>query len=158
MKQNPQKITFKDKISSSEKKKNNWEVQPPKKKILIKVDINRIFEYSAIKNKAKPVDEYSTLYPETNSASASGRSNGARFVSASAEIKKMTNVGNSGIQYQIVDCFKMIVSKSKDSLHKMIVINNNPNEISYEIICAVERNAPKNEYFELLDQPEKIIP
>ena len=33
---------------------------------------------------------------ETNSASASGKSNGGRFVSASAEIKKITNIGKRG--------------------------------------------------------------
>ena len=31
-------------------------------------------------------------------------------------------------------------------------------EISYEIICAVDRNAPKNGYFELLDYPDNKIP
>ncbi len=41
-----------------------------------------------MKKKANPNPEYSTLYPETNSASASGKSNGGLFVSANAEIKK----------------------------------------------------------------------
>jgi hypothetical protein len=34
----------------------------------------------------------------------------------------------------------------------------NPIAISYEIIWAEERRAPKNEYFVLLDQPEQITP
>jgi hypothetical protein len=33
-----------------------------------------------------------------------------------------------------------------------------PNAISYEIIWAVERTAPKKAYLELLDQPAKTIP
>jgi len=44
--------------------------------------------YSAKKNIAKAIDEYSTLYPATISASASGKSNGALLVSAKTEIKK----------------------------------------------------------------------
>jgi hypothetical protein len=60
-----------------------------------------MFPYSPKKNNAKPIAEYSTLYPETNSASASGKSKGWRFVSAKAEILKTKNIGNNGIQYQI---------------------------------------------------------
>jgi hypothetical protein len=70
--------------------------QPPKNKIVIKVDINSILLYSPKKNIAKIIEEYSTLYPATNSASASGKSKGARFVSASIDIKKITAQGNNG--------------------------------------------------------------
>ena len=40
------------------------------------------------------------MKPATSSDSASTRSNGGRLVSASAETKKTTNIGNSGSQYQ----------------------------------------------------------
>ena len=40
------------------------------------------------------------MKPATSSDSASGRSNGGRLVSASAETKNTTNIGNSGSQYQ----------------------------------------------------------
>ena len=40
------------------------------------------------------------MKPATSSDSASGRSNGGRLVSASAETKKTMNIGNSGSQYQ----------------------------------------------------------
>jgi len=53
--------------------------------------------YSAKKNKAKPMLAYSTLKPETNSDSASGRSKGARFVSASIETNHIINKGKKGI-------------------------------------------------------------
>jgi hypothetical protein len=33
-----------------------------------------------------------------------------------------------------------------------------PIETSYEIICAAERNDPRNAYFELLAHPAIIIP
>jgi hypothetical protein len=54
-----------------------------------------ILPYSPKKNIAKIIDEYSTLYPATNSASASGKSNGARLVSATMDIKKRMNDGNN---------------------------------------------------------------
>jgi hypothetical protein len=47
----------------------------------------KIFKYSPKKKNAKGMDEYSTLYPATNSASASGKSNGALFVSIKIHIK-----------------------------------------------------------------------
>ena len=40
------------------------------------------------------------MKPATSSDSASTRSKGGRFVSASAEMKKMMNIGNSGMKYQ----------------------------------------------------------
>jgi hypothetical protein len=60
--------------------------QPPKKSIVVKLHIRIIFAYSPKKNRAKPIAEYSTLYPATNSASASGKSKGARLVSANIEM------------------------------------------------------------------------
>jgi len=71
---------------------------PPKKNKLVTVLIKIIFAYSPIKNRAKPTAEYSTLYPATNSASASGKSNGGLFVSANAEIKNNSAKGHKGMQ------------------------------------------------------------
>jgi hypothetical protein len=94
---------------------------PPKKKITNKLDINRIFAYSPKKNAANIIAEYSTLYPATNSASASGKSNGARFVSAKIEIKKIIEIGNKGKINQIVSfCIWIIVFKFNELLNKMI--------------------------------------
>ena len=70
--------------------------QPPKNKIEFNALINNILEYSPKENNANPIAEYSTLYPETNSASASGKSKGCRFVSASVVTKKIRKIGNSG--------------------------------------------------------------
>lgn len=74
--------------------------QPPRKNSALRPDLSIILLYSARKNRANPLAEYSTLYPETSSASASGRSKGCRFVSASVVIKKIINIGSSGAQYQ----------------------------------------------------------
>ena len=48
--------------------------------------ISSIFAYSPKKNKANVIAEYSTLYPETSSASASGKSKGCLLVSANIEM------------------------------------------------------------------------
>ena len=70
--------------------------QPPRNKTETKLLINNMLAYSPKKNKAKVIAEYSTLYPETNSASASGKSKGCRFVSASIEIQNIINIGSNG--------------------------------------------------------------
>jgi len=74
-------------------------------------EIKMILLYSARKNKANPIAEYSTLYPETNSASASGRSNGCLLVSAKAQIKNNTKIGNNGNAYQTVFWLSIIAEK-----------------------------------------------
>src|SRR5438105_2353230 len=74
--------------------------QPPRNKIVAIAHMVPIATYSARKNSRNGVDEYSTAKPATSSDSASTRSNGGRFVSASADTKKTTNIGNSGSQYQ----------------------------------------------------------
>jgi len=74
-------------------------------------EIKMILLYSARKNKANPIAEYSTLYPETNSASASGRSNGCLLVSAKAQIKNSTKIGNNGNAYQTVFWLSIIAEK-----------------------------------------------
>src|SRR6185436_4476576 len=74
---------------------------PPKNNKLVILPINNKLAYSAMKNNAKPMEAYSTLYPATNSASASGKSKGARLVSAKHDIKNIIKRGNKGIQNQI---------------------------------------------------------
>ena len=64
---------------------------PPKNRIDISAHIRKMAMYSPAMKRRNGVDEYSTWYPATSSDSASGRSNGGRFVSASAETKKSTN-------------------------------------------------------------------
>ena len=51
-------------------------------------EFSNMLVYSAKKNIAKLMDEYSTLYPATSSASASGKSKGTLLVSAKIIIKK----------------------------------------------------------------------
>src|SRR6202020_206356 len=74
--------------------------QPPKNRMVASAHIVVIATYSPSMNKRYGVEPYSTMKPATSSDSASTRSNGGRLVSASAETKKMMNIGNRGSQYQ----------------------------------------------------------
>ena len=97
---------------------------PPKKNKTNKLDITNILEYSPKKKEANIKDEYSTLYPATNSASASGKSNGIRFVSAKIEIKKIIARGNKGKINQVVkDCTNIIFRKLKELTKHIIGIS-----------------------------------
>jgi hypothetical protein len=61
------------------------------------VEIAIILVYSARKRKVKLMAECSVMNPATSSLSASGRSNGARLVSARAEIKARIATGQRGM-------------------------------------------------------------
>ena len=80
------------------KKKSNGrgESQPPKKHNAVIVLIRIILEYSPRKKRANPIAEYSVKYPATNSASASGKSKGARFVSARIHTNQTITAGKRG--------------------------------------------------------------
>ena len=80
------------------RKKSNGkgESHPPKKHSAVIVLIRIIFEYSPRKKRANPMAEYSVKYPATNSASASGKSKGARFVSAKIHTNQTITAGKRG--------------------------------------------------------------
>jgi|TARA_B110000211_G_scaffold228043_1_gene283660 hypothetical protein len=78
----------------------NGPIQPPKKRIIVNADIRIIFEYSPKKKSANPMAEYSVKYPATSSASASGKSKGARLVSARIHTSQIIAAGNKGIKNQ----------------------------------------------------------
>ena len=100
IKKNKINDVLKPKINGSigNKKDTGIKSQPPKKINTVKTLMAIIEPYSAKKNKAKPILEYSTLNPDTSSDSASGKSNGARFVSAKIDIKNIKKRGKKGIK------------------------------------------------------------
>jgi len=58
--------------------------------------LKKIIEpYSAMKIKAKPAPEYSTLNPDTSSLSPSAKSKGVRLSSAKIEINQQINKGKN---------------------------------------------------------------
>ena len=136
----------------------NGAVPPPKNKAVARPHINDMFALSPRKNRAKPMAEYSTKYPATNSASASGKSKGCLFVSANAEAKNIINKGNKGTQNQTL-CWAITISlRFREPTQGITFIGVEPIGTSYDTICAADRNAPKNAYLELLAQPEIRIP
>src|SRR5690606_26851933 len=74
--------------------------QPPRNRIVVIAHISTMATYSPRKNSRNGVEEYSIMWPATSSDSASTRSKGGRFVSASAEMKNTMNIGNSTSQCQ----------------------------------------------------------
>src|SRR5215470_14068684 len=70
--------------------------QPPRNRMVAIAHMVVMAMYSPRKNSRNGVEEYSTAKPATSSDSASTRSNGGRLVSASADTKKITNIGKSG--------------------------------------------------------------
>jgi hypothetical protein len=85
-------------------------IHPPRNNSDLIIDIKIILPYSAKKNMAKIIEEYSTLYPATSSASASGRSKGVLFVSAIIEIKKIIDSGSRGKIKKIVSDWAITIS------------------------------------------------
>jgi hypothetical protein len=138
-------------------KKKTGDNQPPKKHIATITDSHIILEYSARKNIAKVIPAYSTLYPATISASASGKSKGALLVSASTEIKKTMPTGSKGTINHTDSCWRTISIKLNEFAQAATGSKSNDIETSYDINCAAERSPPRNAYFELLVQPAPII-
>ena len=115
------------KVKGTKSKNGN---HPPKKRIVVTDDIKIILLYSAKKNKANPIAEYSTLYPETSSASASGKSKGCLLVSAKAHIKNKINTGNKGNENHTPFCVVTMSEKFKVRATTSTDNTTAPNEIS----------------------------
>src|SRR5579871_4396996 len=78
----------------------NRGVQPPRNKSVATQATVTMLAYSAMKKDANFMLLYSTWKPATNSFSASGRSNGTRFVSAKPATRKTRKPTNSGMTFQ----------------------------------------------------------
>src|SRR5262245_34506852 len=102
------------------------------------------------------------MKPATSSDSASGRSKGGRLVSASAEMKKSTNIGKSGLNTNQPrmsgPCARTMSERLSEPAKSRTVISTKPIETSYETICAAERSEPKKAYFEFDAQPPMMMP
>src|ERR687894_1610308 len=65
--------------------------QPPRNSVAASAETVTMLMYSARKKSANFSEEYSVWKPPTSSPSASGRSNGARLVSPTLEMRYITN-------------------------------------------------------------------
>src|SRR6478609_561202 len=109
--------------------------QPPRNRIVISAHMVMMATYSPSMNSRYGVEEYSTMKPATSSDSASTRSKGGRFVSAIAEMKKITNIGSSGSQYQPsrpqrVSCALTMSVRFSEPTHSSTVMITKPIETS----------------------------
>src|SRR5262245_35962242 len=109
--------------------------QPPRNRIVAIAHMVAIAMYSPRKNNRNGVAEYSTAKPATSSDSASTRSNGGRLVSASADTKKTTNIGNSGSQYHSSSPYlpswaSTIAESLSEPAHNSTVMMTKPMETS----------------------------
>src|SRR3569833_2648412 len=76
------------------------DAQPPRNRMAVIAHMSWIEMYSPSWNSRYGADEYSTMKPASSSDSASGRSNGGRFVTTNTKKKNTMNIGNSGSQNQ----------------------------------------------------------
>jgi len=113
------------------------------------IPIAIMFIYSAMKISAKVPELYSVLNPDTSSDSPSARSNGVRFVSARAEISHEKNNGQN-IMANRIELFKIKELSETELINIIGVKIINAILTSYEIVWAILRSAPSNEYL-LLD-------
>ena len=81
----------------------NGAFQPPKNRVTVSAEMMNTFTYSAKKKKPKRIPEYSVAKPATISESASVRSNGVRFASAVAAMKKIRAPSGWWKTYQSVN-------------------------------------------------------
>jgi hypothetical protein len=115
-----------------------------------------IAEYSARKNSDQRKPLYSVWKPAVSSDSASGRSNGARLVSATMATAKMKNAinpsGKNLKMNQVSPCASLRLHDADHAQragalgvqagHQNAETTARPIAISYETICALERSAP----------------
>src|ERR1700733_8974511 len=102
--------------------------QPPRKRMLVVALIRIMLPYSPRKKSPKLIAEYSTKYPATSVASSSGMSKGGRLVSARADTKNTTNIGSSGITYQMWRCASTIAVRFKEPAQSSTVTSTKPIE------------------------------
>src|SRR5208282_2795182 len=106
---------------------------PPRNRIVAMEHMVVMATYSPSINIRYGVEPYSTMKPATSSDSASTRSNGGRLVSASAETKKMTNIGSNGSQYQprkpqALFCACTMAERLSEPTHSSTVMMTKPME------------------------------
>jgi len=128
---------------------NNNSIEPVNS-VTVSILINKIFIYSAMKIRANIPALYSTLNPETSSDSPSAKSNGVRFVSAKFVIN---HIINSGIINNISHKLDFIMLRSMVLWRIKILKIISAIDTSYEIVCAIPRNAPRRAYFEFEHHP-----
>src|SRR2546422_5015855 len=126
--------------------------QPQKNITTVSALIRIMFMYSARKNSAKLIPEYSIMCPATISDSPSTTSNGARLVSATPLTKYTTSIGASGSQFhdrklspieaKVPRPWALTMSdrlRLPDTDRKSTRLNSSHGYISYAVFCLKKK-------------------
>src|SRR5437763_12191839 len=137
----------------------NGKCQPPRKSVIASPEGVIMFTYSAIWKRPQRMPEYSVWSPATSSVSASGRSNGARFVSAIPPMKKIKKPTICGPTYQ-TECDWLSTILTSESVPAVITTpsTDSASETSYETSCAQGRIDPTGEDCDSEAQPPAMKP
>ena len=102
---------------------------------------------------------YSVWYPATSSCSASGRSNGARAVSAVPASRKMTKPTNCGRTYHVsFACAATMSTRESDRAIMITPRTLSASATSYDTSWAQVRIEPSRANFESDAQPPTMKP
>src|SRR5581483_10785370 len=98
--------------------------------------------------------------PPVSSCSASGRSNGARFVSARPPISTMTNATGCTNTYQTCwsYCALTMLTMLSEPAIRITLTSVSVTATSYEMSCADARSDASSGYFEFDAYPARMIP
>src|SRR4029077_20529836 len=126
----------------------NGRSQPPRNNVVATDDTTIMFAYSARKNSAKRMPLYSVWKPPVSSCSASGMSNGARLVSASPPMKKMTTASGGANAYHTwpVSCAGTMLTMLSEPAIRITLTSVRVTATSYEISCADARRLASSGY------------
>lgn len=125
----------------------------PSTSLLVNAHITTIIVYSPIKTMANNPPPNSTLTPETSSDSASAKSKGARFVSATPETHHRAPAHGSTLTQGTFPWWDTICHALMVEYSTINPTTTNTITTSYEIVCATHRNPPSSAYTELLPHP-----
>jgi hypothetical protein len=89
--------------------------------MLVSIHINTILAYSAKKKKTNTTAACSVINPLTSSDSASAKSKGALFVSATDPMKNISNIGNKGNINHIALCDSIFTVKLRLPVKKITI-------------------------------------
>src|SRR6266511_4596447 len=133
--------------------------QPAKNSVTARAESVIMLMYSAVWKRPQRIPLDSVWYPATSSVSASGRSNGGRFVSAVPAAKKTSSPTSCGTAYQIVSCcFSTMSTSESEPAMRTTPSTESASATSYETSWAQVRIEPSRAYFESEAQPPTMKP
>src|SRR5947208_11578558 len=138
----------------------NGRSHPPKNSVVTTDDTTIMFAYSARKNSANRMPLYSVWKPPVSSCSASGRSKGARLVSASPPISTRTNASGCAKTYQTCWLYCALTMPTMLSVPatRITLTSVSVTATSYEMNCADARRLASSGYLLFEAQPARMMP